>query len=107
MKALNIIKTVKSLVVAGAIIGSTSLMADGASSYKKCAACHGVNAEKVALGKSKVISAMSEKELTDAMNGYKDGTYGGPMKGLMKGQVAKLSADEISSLSAYIVTLKK
>ena len=107
MKALNIIKTLKSLVIAGAIIGSTSLMADGVSSYKKCAACHGVNGEKVALGKSKVINAMSEKELTDAMNGYKDGTYGGPMKGLMKGQVAKLSADEINSLSAYIVTLKK
>ena len=105
MKTLTVNTMMKSLVIAGAILGST-LMADGASIYKKCAACHGMSAEKAALGKSKVINAMSEKELVDAMNGYKDGTYGGAMKGLMKGQVAKLSAEDVNSLAAYIVTLK-
>ena len=104
MKTLN---TLKSLVVAAAILGSSSLLADGAATYKKCTACHGVNAEKVALGKSKVINAMSEAEIVNALNGYKDGTYGGAMKGLMKGQVAKLTAQEIDSLAAYVVTLKK
>ena len=106
MKTTTIIATtVKSLVIAGAIIGS-SVMADGATLYKKCAGCHGMNGEKVALGKSKVIASMSEAELNTAMNGYKDGSYGGPMKGLMKGQVAKLSTQEISSLSTYITSLK-
>ncbi len=105
MKTIN--KTLKILVVAGAILASSSLMANGASTYKKCTACHGVNGEKVALGKSKVINAMSEKELVDAMKGYQDGTYGGPMKGLMKGQMAKSSDEEINSLASYIVTLKK
>ncbi|MBC8237688.1 MAG: c-type cytochrome [Helicobacteraceae bacterium] len=106
MKTITIISTtVKSLVVAGAIIGS-SAMADGATLYKKCAGCHGMNGEKVALGKSKIIANMSEAELNTAMNGYKDGSYGGPMKGLMKGQVAKLSTEEISSLSTYITSLK-
>lgn len=103
MKTLN---TIKSLVVALAIVGSSSLLADGATTYQKCTACHGVNAEKKALGKSKVVSAMSESEIVAALNGYKDGTYGGAMKGLMKGQVAKLTAEEINSLAAYIVTLK-
>jgi cytochrome c553 len=106
MKTTTIItKTVKSLVIAGAIIGS-SVLADGGTLYKKCAGCHGVNGEKVALGKSKIIANMSEAELNTAMNGYKDGSYGGPMKGLMKGQVAKLSADEIASLATYITGLK-
>ena len=100
-----IIRTVKSLVIAGAILGSSAL-ADGGTLYKKCAGCHGMNAEKVALGKSKVIANMSETDLMTAMNGYKDGSYGGPMKGLMKGQVIKLSSEDIASLSKYISTLK-
>ena len=107
MKTTTIKSTLKALVIAGAIIGSTSLMADGGTLYKKCAGCHGQTGEKVALGKSKVIQNMSEAELNTAMNGYKDGTYGGPMKGLMKGQVGKLSTDDIASLSTYIASLKK
>ena len=107
MKTTTITSTLKALVIAGAILGSTSLLADGAALYNKCASCHGANGEKVALGKSKVIANMSEADLNTAMNGYKDGSYGGPMKGLMKGQVNRLSTEDISSLSAYIVTLKK
>ena len=107
MKTTTITSTLKSLVIAGAILGSTSLLADGSSLYKKCAGCHGMNGEKAALGKSKIIANMSAQELADSMNGYKNGTYGGPMKGLMKGQVARLSSDDISSLSGYIASLKK
>lgn len=106
MKTTTLITTtVKSLVIAGAILGS-SVMADGGALYKKCAGCHGAAGEKVALGKSKVIANMSEADLNTAMNGYKDGSYGGPMKGLMKGQVARLSTQQISSLSTYIAGLK-
>jgi cytochrome c553 len=36
------------------------------------------------------------------MAGYKDGTYGGPMKGLMKGQVATLSDADIQEIAAKI-----
>lgn len=106
MKTTNLITTtVKSLVLATAILG-TSVMADGAALYKKCAGCHGMDGAKVALGKSKKISEMSEDELNVAMNGYKDGSYGGPMKGLMKGQVVRLSTEQIASLSTYIANLK-
>ena len=107
MKTTTITSTLKSLGLAIAILSSTSLLADGGALYKKCAGCHGDAGEKVALGKSKVIANMTEDELNDAMNGYKKGTYGGPMKGLMKGQVGRLSTDDIASLSAYISTLKK
>ena len=34
---------------------------------------------------------MSSYDIAMALKGYKNGTYGGPMKGLMKGQVAKYS----------------
>ena len=101
MKTTTLTKTVKTLVMAAAIIG-TSVMADGSALYKKCAGCHGMAGEKAALGKSKVIKDMSEADLNTAMNGYKDGSYGGPMKG----QVAKLSKDDIASLSQYIASFK-
>jgi len=108
MKTTKITQTLKSLVIAGAIISSSTLLAADASAiYKKCAGCHGAKAEKHALGKSKVIANMSESELTKALNGYKDGTYGGAMKGLMKGQVASLKKDDVDSLATYIASLKK
>jgi cytochrome c553 len=107
MKTTKLTKTLSTMFIATAILTSSSLLADGASIYKKCAGCHGVNGEKKALGKSKVIANMTQKEISDAINGYKDGTYGGAMKGLMKGQVASLSKDDVESLSSYIASLKK
>lgn len=60
-----------------------------------CKGCHGANFEKKALGKSKIVSEMTKQEVSDALVGYKNGTYGRAMKGLMKGQVAKYSEDEL------------
>ncbi|MBD3841846.1 MAG: cytochrome C [Campylobacterales bacterium] len=62
-----------------------------------CKGCHGANFEKAALGKSKIVANMTKQEVTNALIGYKNGTYGGPMKGVMKGQVAKYSDAELSS----------
>jgi len=86
---------------------STMIMAaDGAALYKKCASCHGSQGEKKALGKSKVINEFSKENLVSALKGYKDGSYGGSMKALMKGQVSGLSSDDIDALSTHISTLK-
>jgi len=73
-----------------------------ANPYAKCAGCHGANGEKSALGKSKVIKDMTKADFISAMKGYKDGSYGGPMKGLMKGQVATLSDADIEALANQI-----
>ena len=62
-----------------------------------CKGCHGQNFEKKALGKSKVVSDMTKAEVSAALVGYKMGTYGGPMKGVMKGQVAKYSEADLKS----------
>lgn len=68
----------------------------------KCASCHGANGETAAMGKSKIIKDLTKAEFLTAMAGYKDGTYGGPMKGLMKGQVATLSDADIQEIAAKI-----
>jgi len=90
----------KKVIVLLAVLGLSSVaMADA---YKKCAGCHGANGEKAALGKSKIISDMSKADIVAAMKGYKAGTYGGAMKGLMKGQVASLSDADIDAIAAKI-----
>ena len=73
-----------------------------ASPYTKCAGCHGANGEKAALGKSKIIKDMSKADIVASLKGYKDGTYGGPMKGLMKGQVGKYSDADLDAFSQTI-----
>ena len=78
----------------------------GQKAFKKCAGCHGAMGERKALGKSKVISNFTAKEIVIALKGYKDGTYGGPMKGLMKGQVATLSDANIEDISTFLTSKK-
>jgi len=73
-----------------------------ADAYNKCIACHGANGEKVALGKSKVMSDMTKADIESALLGYQNGTYGGAMKGLMKGQVNGLSAEDIKAIADKI-----
>ena len=80
------------------LVASVGLMAaDGAALFKKCQSCHGVKAEKKALGKSQVIAGWDAAKIEAALKGYKAGTYGGPMKGVMKGQVARYSDADLKS----------
>ena len=81
---------------------TASAPADPAKLYAKCAGCHGQKAEKSALGKSQVIAGWEPSKIKDALHGYKNGTYGGAMKGLMKGQVAPLSDADIDAFANYI-----
>jgi len=79
---------------------------DGATLYKTCATCHGAKAEKAALNKSQIIAGWSAENIAAALNGYKNGTYGGPLKGTMTGQVKNLDDAKIATLSQYISGLK-
>ena len=56
----------------------TTLMAD----MDRCVSCHGVDFEVKALGSSKIVKDMSEKEIKAAIDGYKRGE-GGPLKAIM------------------------
>lgn len=95
-------QTMKKILLTLLTMSSMIMAADGAATYSKCAGCHGTIGEKKALGKSKVINEMSKEDLVSALNGYKDGSYGGAMKGLMKGQVAKLSNEDIEAIALHI-----
>ena len=86
-------------------IAKKELTIDGSKIFAKCVSCHGKNAEKKALNKSKVIQGWSVLEVTTAINGYKDGSYGSTMKGVMKPQVNKLSDAEIQAVSEFISNL--
>jgi cytochrome c553 len=93
----------KKIIASLAIVSVTGLMAAGTpASYGKCVGCHGANGQNVALGKSKIIKDMTKDEIITALNGYKDGTYGGPMKSIMLGQVKSLSGDDIAAIAEYI-----
>jgi len=91
-------RTVKVLAL-GSLLAASALY--GASTAA-CAGCHGKNFEKKAMGKSKVVKDMSHNDIVAALKGYKAGTYGGAMKGLMAGQVAKLSDADIEAIANQI-----
>lgn len=77
----------------------------GADIYKTCASCHGQKAEKPAMGKSQVIQGWDGDKTIAALQGYKDGSYGGAMKTLMKGQASKLSDEDMKRVAEYISKL--
>jgi len=90
-------KMIMSIVALGA---TTALMA--AVNAGSCTGCHGGDWSKAALGKSKVVSEMSHADIATALKGYKDGSYGGAMKGMMKGQVAKYSNADLEAFAQTI-----
>ncbi|WP_419766869.1 c-type cytochrome [Arcobacter sp.] len=89
----------KKIILLSTILACTAF----ANPYAKCVACHGANGEKAAMGKSKVIKDMTKTEFVAALKGYKDGSYGGPLKSLMTGQVTSLSEADMEALANQIV----
>ena len=84
----------KKIVLGTLVLG---VAAFAAVNLGACKGYHGADFSKKALRKSQVVSQMTKQEVSDAMVGYKNGTYGGAMKGLMKGQVAKYSEADLRS----------
>jgi cytochrome c553 len=75
---------------------------DGKVVFTKCVGCHGGHGERKALGKSQIIKGWEASKVVAALHGYKDGSYGGSMKGVMKSQISKLSEEEIQAVAKYI-----
>ena len=89
-------------IIIGLALAAAVTTASASNLYKPCAGCHGADASKKALGKSQVIKGWPAAKVEEALKGYKAGTYGGPMKGVMKGQVARLNDAQIKELATYI-----
>ena len=85
----------------GAVAAATG-GADGAKLYAACAGCHGPRGDMKALNVSSLLAGQSKEDIAKKIHGYKDGSYGGPMKGVMATQVTKLSDADIEALADYI-----
>ncbi|MFW2579932.1 c-type cytochrome, partial [Aliarcobacter butzleri] len=74
------------------------------AAYVSCKACRGAKGEINVTTKSAshVPPNLTKAEIGRALHGYKDGTYGGPMRAIMKGQVAKISDGDIKALADYM-----
>jgi cytochrome c-type protein NapB len=92
---------IKQTIITIATLGLLSVTASAVNT-SACAGCHGADFSKSALGKSKIVKDMSKADIETALNGYKDGSYGGAMKGIMTGQVAKLSKEDITAIATSI-----
>jgi cytochrome c len=93
-------------IVLSAMFAAMTAASLSAASTAACATCHGASFEKAALGKSQIVKGWDEAKITAALKGYQTDTYGGAMKGVMKGQVAKLTDADIADLSKQIAAMK-
>jgi len=82
-------------VTLGILACTAILMAD--VNIASCKSCHGVDFEKAALGKSKIVKDMTKSEVSAALIGYKQGTYGNSMKGIMYSNVKMYTNKELST----------
>ncbi len=89
---------IKQSIITIATLGLLSVTAS-AFETTSCIGCHGADFEKSAMGKSKIVTEMTAEEITTALNGYKDGSYGGPMKMLMKGPATAMSEEDIKAFA--------
>ena len=92
----------KKIVIASIAALAVSTVAMAGVNGKACVACHGADWSKKAMGKSKNVAEMSRADIATALKGYKHGTYGGPMKGVMKGQVARYSDADLEAFAQTI-----
>lgn len=83
-------------------IGTLMLTTASGVSIAVCKGCHGQGWETVVMGKSKVVKNMSKAQIMKALKGYKKGTYGGALKGLMKAQVKNLSDADMKKIADII-----
>jgi len=87
------------------VVAKVTEPAHGPTLYVKCASCHGKDGKKSALNASQSIAGWPREKTQAALHGYNDGTYGGKMKAVMRGQSQPLTDEEIIKLSEYISTL--
>ncbi|MEA3384172.1 MAG: hypothetical protein U9Q20_05795 [Campylobacterota bacterium] len=73
-------------IIKSSLLGLTLLPIIAMADMDRCVSCHGVDFEKKALGYSKVVKGMSEKEIKASLDGYLNG-QGGDMKELMMVEV--------------------
>lgn len=93
-------------IVLSAIFAAATAASLSAASVAACASCHGATFEKAAMGKSQIVKGWDAAKVEASLKGYKDGTYGGAMKGVMTGQVKNLTDADIADIAKQIAAMK-
>ena len=94
----------KKILATISILLATTATADEydtvAAKWRTCAACHGAKAE----GKPGFpsLSFLEEDHIVEALQDYKAGVYRGDMSGIMFGQAATLTDEEVELMAKYI-----
>ena len=79
---------------------------DGAALFKaRCQSCNGADGEKLPSGSSAAIKGQSSADVLKALEGYKDGSFGGARKQAMTNVVKRLSDEQIKSVSDFVGAL--
>lgn len=100
----------KKLLMIGFILGGALFAADGATIFKKCVACHGPDASKVAPGSKGgvTINGAEKALLVEQLKGYAAGTAdNGGAKQIMYNNMKmwKLTDEDIDAVADYISKL--
>ncbi len=100
---------IKKILVSAIVLFAVSAYAsnEGAKLFKKCAICHGVNAQKKSLGVSEVIAGWPADKIVKKLKGYKAkeiNTYG--FGKMMQGQAIKLDESQMKVVAKFIESLK-
>lgn len=101
MKRVLCLLTLGVLGLAGAALAEESRIAGGPLFAERCARCHGDSGE----GSPGGITPLREQAagvISEKLNGYKAGTYGGERKSTMEGVAGGLSELEIAALAEHI-----
>ena len=93
---------IKQSLITIATLGLMTMAVSAEANLAGCTGCHGTDFEKKAMGASKIVKDMKQEDIVKALTGYKDGSYGGDKKMMMKGQVAKLSEADIKEIATAI-----
>lgn len=53
-----------------------------------------------------MINQFTKQQILTAIRGYKNGTYDGSLKSVMKMQVSRLNDEQVNTLAEYISNIK-
>lgn len=92
------------------VMGTMAIAAevDGSAIFKKCAACHGAQAQMTYAGKVPPLAGKDSNETITALEGYLKGKQNSYGMGAVMGMQAKIhlkSPEEIQAVADYIQSL--
>lgn len=87
--------------IGGLLLCAASAMAQAPAREAMCQACHGAQGAKPIMELYPKLNGQNKAYLVSALKAYRAGERKGGMAGVMGGQAASLSDDDINALAEY------